>query len=109
MANTIRIKRSSVAGKIPTLSDVSAGELAVNIADGKLFTRKETGGVASIVEIGGSAGGGGVTTGIVTYNEASVTTNLVLNASYNGVSVGPIEIGAGVTVEVPQTTNWAII
>lgn len=109
MANTIRIKRSSVAGKIPTTTDLSAGELAVNIADGKLFTRRETGGVASIVEIGAGGGSGGVTTGLVTYNEATVASSLTLNASYNGISVGPIEIAAGVTVEVPQTTNWAII
>lgn len=109
MANTIRIKRSSVAGKIPALSDLSAGELAVNIADGKLFTRRETGGVSSIVEIGSGGGGGGVSTGLVTYNEATLSSDLILNASYNGVSVGPIEIAAGVTVEVPQATNWAII
>ena len=33
MANVIRIKRSAVKGKIPTLSDITAGELALNTRD----------------------------------------------------------------------------
>lgn len=110
MANTIRIKRSSVPGKIPTISDLSAGELAVNFADGKLFTRKETGGVATIVEIG--AGGGGENTapsGPIFFNAQSISSSLVFAAGYNGISVGPIEIAAGVTVEVPENAVWAII
>lgn len=52
MANTIRIKRSAVAGKVPTTGDVQLGELAVNTFDGRLFTRRDNG-TASIVEIGG--------------------------------------------------------
>jgi hypothetical protein len=105
MANTIRIKRSSVAGKIPTTSDLSAGELAVNIADGKLFTRKETGGVSSIVEIGGS----GNASGAVLESQQIIAANLTLTAGYNGLSVGPVEVAAGVTVEVPQYATWVII
>jgi hypothetical protein len=31
MASTIKLKRSSVAGKLPTTSDVATGELALNI------------------------------------------------------------------------------
>ena len=58
MANTIRIKRSAVGGKVPTTSQLSLGELAINTTDGRLYTRKEVSGVASIVEIG--AGGGGI-------------------------------------------------
>jgi hypothetical protein len=53
MANTVKIKRSSVSGKIPTTSQVELGELAVNTHDGKLYTKKDDG-TASIVEIGGN-------------------------------------------------------
>ena len=35
MATPIRIKRSAVAGKKPTTSDLQLGELAVNFNDGK--------------------------------------------------------------------------
>jgi hypothetical protein len=57
MANTIKIKRSAVAGKAPTVNDLQLGELALNTYDGKLYTKKDNG-TASIVEIGGGSGGG---------------------------------------------------
>jgi hypothetical protein len=55
MANTIKIKRSAVAAKVPTTGDLALGELALNTYDGKLYTKKDNG-TASIVEL--SAGGG---------------------------------------------------
>lgn len=55
MANPVKIKKSAVAGKIPTTSDLSLGELGLNTTDAKLFTRKEVSGTASIVQIGGEA------------------------------------------------------
>jgi hypothetical protein len=41
MANSIKIKRSSVAGKIPTTSQLELGELAINTHDGKIFLKTE--------------------------------------------------------------------
>lgn len=107
MANTIRIKRSTVAGKVPTTSDLSAGELAVNIADGKLFTRKETGGVASIVEIG-SGGSGSSPSGPILQAKQIIDTNVTLTAGYNGLSIGDVEIANGYTVEVPAGSTWTL-
>ncbi len=57
MANTFRLKRSSVASKVPTTGDLQLGELALNTFDGKLYTKKDNG-TQTIVEIGGGAGGG---------------------------------------------------
>jgi len=69
MANTILIKRSSTAGATPAAGSLTQGELAVNTADGKLFTKKTDN---TVVEIG--AGGGGGTpagsTGQVQFNNA---------------------------------------
>lgn len=107
MANTIKIKRSSVAGKIPTTGQLELGELAVNTTDGKLYTKKEVSGVASVVEIGG--GGGGNPSGPILQSQQIVSANAALTAGYNGLSVGPVEVAAGVTVEVPQNATWAII
>ena len=42
MASTIKIKRSSVAAKRPTTSDISTGELALNTKDQKLFSSNGT-------------------------------------------------------------------
>ena len=40
MAQIIRLKRSTVAGSVPTTSDLVAGEIAINVHDGKVFLRK---------------------------------------------------------------------
>ena len=48
MASTIRIKRSSVAGKSPNTSNLSTGELALNLADKKIFSSNGT----SVFELG---------------------------------------------------------
>ncbi len=41
----IKLKRSLVAGKIPTTEQLGIGELAINHYDGKLFVRQDTQGV----------------------------------------------------------------
>lgn len=56
MANTILHKRSSTAGATPSAVSLTQGELAINTADGKLFTKKDD---ATVVEIGAGGGGGG--------------------------------------------------
>lgn len=58
MANTLKIKRSAVPGKVPTTGDLTLGELGLNTYDGRLFTKKDNG-TESIVEIGAGGGGGG--------------------------------------------------
>ena len=40
----IKIKRSAVAGKIPTTDDLELGELAINTHDGKVFIEQDQGG-----------------------------------------------------------------
>lgn len=57
MANTIKIKRSAVAGKAPATGDLELGELALNTYDGKLYTKKDDG-TASIVELSGGIADG---------------------------------------------------
>ena len=49
----IRLKRSGVAGRIPSLNDLGLGELGINFNDGKLFFRQENEQVgARIIEPG---------------------------------------------------------
>ena len=43
MAQVIKLKRSSVAGKAPSTSDLQLGEIAVNTADGKIYFEKNDG------------------------------------------------------------------
>ena len=55
---TFRLKRSSVAGKIPTTSQLELGEIAVNTYDGKAYIKKSVAGEESVVEIGAGDVGG---------------------------------------------------
>jgi hypothetical protein len=108
MANTIKLKRSSTASDTPTASDLEVGELAVNTADAKLFTKHTDN---SIKEISGSGGGGGAATNLTGLSDvtiSSVQNNDLLK--YNstagewqntnlGVSVEPsISIDSGVYI-----------
>ena len=52
--STIKLKRSAVAGKIPTTSNLELGEIALNTSDGKLYIKKDVSGVESIVSFFGS-------------------------------------------------------
>ena len=40
MAQIIRLKRSTTPGSAPTTSDLSIGEIAINVYDGKVFLRR---------------------------------------------------------------------
>ena len=52
----IRIKRSSVPGKIPTLGQLPLGELALNTYDADLLVRRERTGIGTdIVRVGAGA------------------------------------------------------
>ena len=53
MANTIKVKQSAVASRVPTTGDLVLGELALNTYDGKLYAKKDNG-TASVVQIGAS-------------------------------------------------------
>ena len=48
MPNTIQIKRSSTASATPTAGQLSAGELAINTADSRLFAKNSAGTVVNL-------------------------------------------------------------
>lgn len=54
MAQTIKLKNSSVALKVPLITDLVYGEVALNYADGKIYYKKSDNTIQSI------SGGGGV-------------------------------------------------
>ena len=51
MAQTIKLKRSSTGGAVPSTSSLSLGEVAINTYDGKMYIKKNDGSDA-IVEVG---------------------------------------------------------
>ena len=56
MATPFRIKRSAVPGKIPAVSDLQLGELALNTYDAELYTLRSRPGIGTdVVRVGSSA------------------------------------------------------
>ena len=55
MSTLIKLKRSAVAGRVPTTSNLELGELAINTADGKIYIKQDVGGIESIVEFSANA------------------------------------------------------
>ena len=50
MANTIQHKRSSTSGSAPLAGDLSAGELALNTADGSIYMKNSAGTVIQVAQ-----------------------------------------------------------
>ena len=89
MAQTIKIKRSAVAGKAPVVGDLDLGELALNTYDGKLYTKKDNG-TASVVELGA-------------IDNDSVTYAKIQNVSATDKLLGRSSAGAGDIEEITCT------
>lgn len=49
MAQNIKLKRSSVSGKVPTTAQLEPGEIAINTADGKLYFERDDTSIQTIV------------------------------------------------------------
>ena len=94
MANTIKVKQSAVASKVPTTGDLVLGELALNTYDGKLYAKKDNG-TASIVEIG--AGSSASSALPVTLFSGSVVNVSISNGSL------PVLLFGGSTVNITVT------
>jgi len=73
MSTVIKPKRSETALAIPSAGSLEAGEIAMNVTDGKFFT-KTTGGV--VKEVGGAAS---VTLDTVLSSGNIATRNIVLD------------------------------
>ena len=55
----------------------------------------------------GTGGGGGPS--LITENKIVIDQNVTIGDGYNGLSVGPIEVAATYSVEVPAGSTWVIL
>ena len=98
MATVIKIKRSETPNQIPGAAALQTHELAMNVTDGKLYT-KTSGGV--VKEVGGA---GAVTLQAVT-NAGAVTSNdITLNGAHL-VFEGYLENAYETTLTVAEPTG----
>lgn len=104
MPNKIILKKSSVVGKVPLATDLDVGELAVNLADAKLYSKNASG---TVISVGG--GSGNTTTNGLFEHANTISANYSITSGNNAVSAGAITIASGVTVTVPSGSTWAIV
>lgn len=71
MASKIILKKSSVVNKVPLVSDLEYGELALNYADGKLYYKNAANTISAL-----SGGGAGSTTNFTVSDTAPVNPNV---------------------------------
>lgn len=100
MANTILLKRSSTASSMPAAGSLQAGELAVNLADQKLYSKTAGGTVVQV-------GFGNLTSGMVT-TALGFTPYNATNPNGYITSSGSIAGSAGsCTGNAATATKWA--
>ena len=97
MATVIKPKRSEVALSVPGSSSLAVGELAMNVTDGKFYT-KTSGGV--VKEVGGA---GAVTLNSVTTAGASSNNDITLNGA-NLIFEGYLENAFETTLTAVEPT-----
>ena len=112
MANKIIIKKSSVAAKVPVAGDLEIGELAVNLADAKLYTKNAGG---TVIQLGGGSGSGDVVGPASATDNAitrfdSTTGKLIQNSTVtlddNGNAINVNSVGFDTTpATVPATVG----
>ena len=97
MTTVIKPKRSEVAASVPTSGQLEVGEIALNITDGKFFSKTSAG---VVKEVGGA---GAITLQGVTNIGATTTNDIVLNGA-NLVFEGLIENAFETTLTVAEPT-----
>jgi hypothetical protein len=102
MTTVIKPKRSEVAASIPTTGQLEVGEIALNIADGKFYTKTSSN---IVKEVGGA---GAVTLQGVTNIGATTTNDIILNGA-DLVFEGNIENAFETTLTVAEPTVDRVI
>ena len=98
MATVIKPKRSESALQVPSSGALEVGELAMNVTDGKFYTKTSGG---TVKEIGGA---GAVTLNSVTTAGASTTTSILLDQGANLIFEGNLANSYETTLTVDEPT-----
>jgi succinate dehydrogenase/fumarate reductase flavoprotein subunit len=98
MTTVIKPKRSETASAVPSAGVLAIGELAMNVTDGKFYTKKSDN---SVVEVGGA---GSVTLANVMTNGASTTVDLLLDQGANLIFEGNLSNAYETTLTAAEPT-----
>ena len=98
MATVIKPKRSEVALSVPAAGSLAVGEIAMNVTDGKFYTKKSGG---TVKEMGGA---GSVTLQNVTTNSATTTNDILLDQGANLIFEGNLSNAYETTLTAVEPT-----
>lgn len=99
MGTVIQLKRSATPGKIPVVSDIVLGELAVNTYDGSAFLKKDNG-LASIIQLA-------TTDKLKTINNQNINGTGDLDGVLYGI--GQYHKGQLYASNTPETYNYTTL
>jgi len=106
MAIVIKPKKSETASAVPTTGDLVVGEICMNVADRKIYTRKSDN---SIVVVGShidasSTAVGGDLTGTISNAQIGSNTVTATELADNSVGIAELDVADGTNLQV-LTTN----
>jgi predicted acyltransferase (DUF342 family) len=83
-SNKIQLKRTSVAGRVPTSGQLDVGELAINLVDNRLFTKD---GSSNIIDVFGQSLNTTSSVAFANLTLTTLTTNNVIIANTANLSI----------------------
>jgi hypothetical protein len=106
MANTILPKRKSTAGSVPAAGNLQSGELAVNTADGRLYSKLHSGVVVNLPaqSIAGQIVPGSVQFGAIGADSIKVDPGGGGVGNYRTLTLQPNTLGASRTIKLPDAS-----
>ena len=87
----------------------TTGERPGSPAAGMFRYNSSTGEFEGYTSAWGSIGGGASAGGVIYENAVTISSDYTLSTNKNGMSVGPVTIGTGVTVTIPSGQRWVVL
>jgi len=109
MANIIKLKRSSVPGKIPDPNDLEIGELAVNTADGVIYTKHSDNTIKTVSNVNAFISNVTLDTVAIAGNSTGQALSITNTTASTSKTTGAVKIsgGLGVSGNVVTTSVYA--
>ena len=109
MAIVIKPKKSETASAVPTTGDLAVGEICMNIADRKIYTRKSDNSIVIVsshvdTDVGGTSVGGDVT-GTVSNIQIGSNTVTATELADNSVGITELNVSDGTDGQVLKTNG----
>ena len=102
MAQVVKLKRTAVAGKVPSTSNLELGELAINTYDGKIFFQRDNGtpSIQQVVTTNSSITGALDIHGDITASNLYIQGNTTID--------GNLTLGGNITIGDSSTDTVSI-